>query len=107
MTALHWLTIAEVSRAFAARSLSPVELLSGLLDRIDKLDSHLHAFIRLDAEAAMDAARAAEKEIAAGRIRAHCTASLSASRISSTLLGCRRHVTRKSCWITSHGKMRR
>jgi len=69
VTAAHWLGIAEASHAFAAGSLSPVELLSVLLERIEKLDSRLHAFIRLDAEAAMDAARGAENEIAAGRIR--------------------------------------
>lgn len=69
MTAVHWLSVSELSHAFAAGSLSPVELLSALLDRIETLDPRLHAFICLDAEAAMDAARAAEREIAAGRIR--------------------------------------
>jgi aspartyl-tRNA(Asn)/glutamyl-tRNA(Gln) amidotransferase subunit A len=66
---LHWLSAAEASRAYAARRLSPVELLSALLARIDRLDPRLHAFTRLDAEAAMDAARAAEAEIAKGRVR--------------------------------------
>jgi len=65
----HWLTASEASRAFAARQLSPVELLTALLGRIDALDPKLHAFIHLDADAAMEAARTATKEIAAGRIR--------------------------------------
>lgn len=69
MTALHWLSAAEASRAFAARTLSPVEYLSALLQRIDALNPKLHAFIRLDADAAMAAAKAAETEIMAGRIR--------------------------------------
>jgi aspartyl-tRNA(Asn)/glutamyl-tRNA(Gln) amidotransferase subunit A len=69
MTAPHWLGIAQASQAFAERSLSPVELLTSLLQRIEQLDPRLHAFIRLDADAAMDAARSAEKEIAAGRVR--------------------------------------
>jgi aspartyl-tRNA(Asn)/glutamyl-tRNA(Gln) amidotransferase subunit A len=69
VTAPHWLGAAEASRAFAARSLSPVELLDALLQRIEALDPKLHVFIRLDAEAARDAAQAAEREIAAGRIR--------------------------------------
>jgi aspartyl-tRNA(Asn)/glutamyl-tRNA(Gln) amidotransferase subunit A len=69
VTALHWLGIAEASRVFAERSLSPVELLQALLHRIDALNPKLHAVIHLDAEAAMDAARAAEREICTGRIR--------------------------------------
>ena len=69
MTALHWLGIAEASHAFLARTLSPVELLAGLLERIEQLDPRLHAFIRLDAASARDAARMAEAEIAAGRPR--------------------------------------
>jgi len=69
MTDLHWLTAAQATRAFAARKLSPVELLHALLARIERLDPKLNAFIRLDADAALDAARAAEREIAAGHIR--------------------------------------
>jgi aspartyl-tRNA(Asn)/glutamyl-tRNA(Gln) amidotransferase subunit A len=69
MTDPHWLTAAEATRAFAARTLSPVELLRALLARIERLDPTLNAFIRLDANAALDAARAAEREIAAGRVR--------------------------------------
>src|SRR5437773_12417222 len=66
---LHWLTAAEAARAIAAREISPVELLTALLERIGRLDPKLHAFIRLDGETAMDAARAAEAEIMSGRVR--------------------------------------
>jgi aspartyl-tRNA(Asn)/glutamyl-tRNA(Gln) amidotransferase subunit A len=69
MTEPHLLSAAEASRAFADRTLSPTELLTALLARIDRLDPKLHAFIRLDAEAAMAAAREAERELAAGRRR--------------------------------------
>jgi len=69
VTEAHWLTAVEASRAFAAKTLSPVELVTALLARIEKLDPKLNAFIRLDAEGAMGAARAAEAEIAQGRIR--------------------------------------
>jgi aspartyl-tRNA(Asn)/glutamyl-tRNA(Gln) amidotransferase subunit A len=69
VTAPHWLGVAEAAHAIAARELSPVELLASLLQRIETLDPLLHAFIRLDAAAAMNAARAAETEIAAGRSR--------------------------------------
>ncbi len=69
MSDLHWLTAAEAAQAIAARKLSPVELMTALLERIGRLDPKLHVFIRLDGEAAMDAARAAEAEIVAGRLR--------------------------------------
>ncbi len=69
MTPLHHLGVAEAARAFAARKLSPVELMQALLDRIARLDPTLNVFITLDAETAMAQARAAEAEIAAGRIR--------------------------------------
>jgi aspartyl-tRNA(Asn)/glutamyl-tRNA(Gln) amidotransferase subunit A len=66
---LHWLGASEATRAFAAKTLSPVELLQSLLTRIDRLDPALNVFIRRDDEAALAAARSAETEIAAGRIR--------------------------------------
>jgi aspartyl-tRNA(Asn)/glutamyl-tRNA(Gln) amidotransferase subunit A len=64
-----WLSAAELSAAFASRRISPVDLLDALLSRIETLDAKLNAFIRLDADAAMQAARTAEADIAAGRIR--------------------------------------
>ena len=69
MNDLHWMTVAEAASAIAARKLSPVELMKALLERIGRLDPKLNAFIRLDGDAALDAARAAEAEIASGRQR--------------------------------------
>jgi aspartyl-tRNA(Asn)/glutamyl-tRNA(Gln) amidotransferase subunit A len=69
MSDAHWLTAAEIAAAYAARELSPVELVQALLDRIAALDPRLHAFITVDADAALDAARLAEREIMAGRAR--------------------------------------
>lgn len=69
MTDLAWLTIAETQALFAQRKLSPVELVTALLARIARHDPQLNVFIRLDAEAALAAARSAEQEIAAGRSR--------------------------------------
>jgi aspartyl-tRNA(Asn)/glutamyl-tRNA(Gln) amidotransferase subunit A len=66
---LHWLTATDAAQAIAARKLSPVELMTALLERIARLDPKLNVFIRLDGEAAMDAARAAEAEVASGRLR--------------------------------------
>jgi aspartyl-tRNA(Asn)/glutamyl-tRNA(Gln) amidotransferase subunit A len=69
MTDLHWLTATEAARAIAAKELSAIELTNALLERIDRLDRKLNAFIWLDRDAALNAARAAEAEIAAGRPR--------------------------------------
>ena len=69
MTELHWLGAAEAASAIANRELSPVELMKALLDRIAALDPKLNAFIRLDGDAAMEAAKAAEAEATAGRLR--------------------------------------
>jgi aspartyl-tRNA(Asn)/glutamyl-tRNA(Gln) amidotransferase subunit A len=69
MTALHWSSAAELAKAYRTRALSPVELVRDLLDRIGALDPQLNAFIRLDAEGALAAARVAEQEIGAGRAR--------------------------------------
>ena len=66
---LHWLSASDAVRAFAARRLSPVDLVQALFARIDALDPALNAFIRRDDAAALAAARAAEAEIRAGRIR--------------------------------------
>jgi len=69
VTELHWLGAAEAASAIANRELSPVELMKALLDRIAALDPKLNAFIRLDGDAAMEAAKAAEAEATAGRLR--------------------------------------
>src|SRR4030095_9553510 len=66
---LQWLSAAEAAQAIADKELSPVELMKALLDRVAKLDPRLNAFIRWEAEPAMAAAKAAEAEAVAGRLR--------------------------------------
>src|SRR5258708_212964 len=68
-TSLHWLSVARAARAIAHRELSPVELTQAVLDRIEGRDPKLNAFIRVDGDAALQAALTAETEIAAGRSR--------------------------------------
>jgi aspartyl-tRNA(Asn)/glutamyl-tRNA(Gln) amidotransferase subunit A len=63
------LTIAEAARLIRARELSPVELVDSRLDRIARFDGQLHSFIRLLADEARRDAKAAEAEIAGGRVR--------------------------------------
>src|SRR5215470_7772315 len=64
-----YLTIAEAARLIEAGELSPVDLVDSRLDRIARLDTRLHSFIRVLADDAGREARAAAAEIAAGRYR--------------------------------------
>ncbi len=57
---MAFFTIAEASRLFAGKKLSPVELTRECLARTDSLDPTLHAFIRITADRAMSDAEAAE-----------------------------------------------
>jgi aspartyl-tRNA(Asn)/glutamyl-tRNA(Gln) amidotransferase subunit A len=63
------LTIAEAARWISRKQLSPVELTEAVLARIEALDRKVGAFITVASERAMDAARAAEKDIQQGRYR--------------------------------------
>jgi aspartyl-tRNA(Asn)/glutamyl-tRNA(Gln) amidotransferase subunit A len=61
-----WAGVAELSRAFGTRVLSPVDAVEALLDRIKKCNPSLHAFIAVyDAEARL-ASEAADKAIRSG-----------------------------------------
>jgi aspartyl-tRNA(Asn)/glutamyl-tRNA(Gln) amidotransferase subunit A len=60
MTAIHELSAAELSAAYARRSLSPVEVATALLARIDLWEPRLNAMYRVDRDGALAAARAAE-----------------------------------------------
>jgi aspartyl-tRNA(Asn)/glutamyl-tRNA(Gln) amidotransferase subunit A len=62
-------TIATLARAIAARKISPVEATQEHLARIERLDGRIRAFITVDAEGALAAARALEAELIAGRSR--------------------------------------
>ena len=66
---LHYLTIAEAGPLLRDRKLSPVELTQAFLDRIDKLDPKLEAYITVLHDEALAEARAAEAEIGRGEYR--------------------------------------
>ncbi|WP_322515608.1 amidase [Rhodopseudomonas palustris] len=68
-TDLHYRGLIEIGRDIQAKKLSPVEVTQAMLQRIDKLDGQLKSYATVTPELALDEAAAAEKEIAAGRIR--------------------------------------
>ena len=62
-----WAGVAELSQAFGARTLSPVDAVDALLARIRRLDPALHAFIAVYADEARLAAEGADRAIRAGQ----------------------------------------
>lgn len=62
-------TLTEASRLIAAHDLSPVELVSGYLERIARLDPRLNAYITVTEERARSRARELERELSSGRWR--------------------------------------
>lgn len=63
------LTIAEAAQGLCTGALSPVALTESCLARIAALDGTLHTFITVTAQSALEEARQAERDIAAGRYR--------------------------------------
>jgi aspartyl-tRNA(Asn)/glutamyl-tRNA(Gln) amidotransferase subunit A len=62
-------TITDLAPRLRLKDVSPLELTRACLDRIEKLDPTLNAFITVTAESALAEARAAEKEISRGEWR--------------------------------------
>lgn len=60
MAALHELDTGELSTAFAARTLSPVEVTRAVIAQIERRELDLHALYAFDPEAALAQARASE-----------------------------------------------
>lgn len=69
MSDLAYLTIAEASALIRAKKLSPVEWTQALIERVERYDSRLNAFLRFTPDIALGDARRAEAEIAAGNWR--------------------------------------
>ncbi len=69
MTDLAWLTVAEAAELLRGRKLSPVEYAKALIDRVERHDGKLNAFLRFTPELALEDARRAEAEIARGAWR--------------------------------------
>ena len=61
-----FLPATELAAAYRGGTLSPIEVVDAVLDRIDRHDAQMRAFITVTPDLARDQARAAEARIAAG-----------------------------------------
>jgi aspartyl-tRNA(Asn)/glutamyl-tRNA(Gln) amidotransferase subunit A len=68
-TDLAYLTIAEASALVASKAVSPTELTDAVIHRAEALDDNLHAYLTRTFETALEEAKTATEEIAAGRHR--------------------------------------
>lgn len=67
MTPVHHLTAREIARRVRAGDLSPVDVVSALLDRIDRLEPAVRAWAWVDREGALEQARRVESAVREGR----------------------------------------
>ncbi|HEY7496579.1 MAG TPA: amidase [Candidatus Tectomicrobia bacterium] len=63
---LPWLSAAATARLIQTKQVSPVEVVQAYLERIERLDRTLHAYITVLPEAALAAARQAEQALLRG-----------------------------------------
>jgi Asp-tRNA(Asn)/Glu-tRNA(Gln) amidotransferase A subunit family amidase len=61
----YW-SAAETAAAIRTKQVSPVDVVQAYLDRIERLDGALHAYITVLQERALEAARQAEQQIMRG-----------------------------------------
>jgi aspartyl-tRNA(Asn)/glutamyl-tRNA(Gln) amidotransferase subunit A len=66
---LRYASISELGGRLARRELSPLELTQATLGRAAELNQRLNCFITLLGDEALEAARVAERELAAGEVR--------------------------------------
>ena len=73
----------EMASLIRRRAISPVDVVTSLLDRIEARNPSLNAFVYLDRQGAIEAARSAEAKVASGDALGACTAYRSRSKICS------------------------
>ena len=71
MTELVELTIAEARDALRRGQVSSVELTDATLNRIETMESRIHAYVQVYSEKARASARQRDRELAGGRARGH------------------------------------
>ena len=67
LTQLDRMAAVDLARAIAERKVSPVEAVGAALRRIEETEPQLNAFVQVDAEGAMAAARRAEADVGSGK----------------------------------------
>jgi aspartyl-tRNA(Asn)/glutamyl-tRNA(Gln) amidotransferase subunit A len=65
---LDW-SCAEAARAIREKKISAVKVMEAVLARAEAVQPKLNAFLRIDAELALDAARLADRELGRGQLR--------------------------------------
>ena len=68
MTDILSLTAVELGKKIAAGEITSVEATKAYLNRIGEADKEIHAYITIEAEKALEAAREADRKIAAGEL---------------------------------------
>ena len=63
----YQLTVAQAAERIRSKTLSPVELAQSLLDRIDRMDGELRAWVTIDREEVLGTARQREAEVEQGK----------------------------------------
>ena len=63
MTDLHWLEAHEAAELIATKQLTSLELTGALLDRIEKYDNGLNAFLTLRPDQALEEAKKADEAV--------------------------------------------
>ena len=58
-----WMSATDLARSIRRKQLSPVEVTRAVLNRIERLNSQLNAFVTLTPQAAMREARRAEQAL--------------------------------------------
>jgi Asp-tRNA(Asn)/Glu-tRNA(Gln) amidotransferase A subunit family amidase len=66
---IPFLSVSQLSELIKSRQVSPVEVVEGYLERIDRLSDRLYAYLTVCRDQAVEAARASERELARGAYR--------------------------------------
>src|SRR5262249_58870775 len=66
---IPFLSVSQLSELIKGRQVSPVEVVEGYLERIDRLNDRLYAYLTVCRDQAVEAARESERELARGEYR--------------------------------------